>query len=132
MLIRAVCIYRAYGAHVSPATILPSSRYAGVVPSSMRGTPWYARRQAGPDMTTMSPERSRIGVGTTSRVRPPMRKIAALPRLLGALVRMKVGQIEVVSRNRNKWRGCANLGMVNMTHETIFNLVEVDDASIGL
>jgi hypothetical protein len=89
MLIRAVRIYRAYGAHVPPVTVAPSSRYVGSVPSSMRGPPWYARRQAGPDMTIMSPERSKMGIGTTSRVRPPMRNIAAFPRLSGSLVSTK-------------------------------------------
>jgi len=51
------------------------------VPSSIRGTPWYARRHAGPDMITTSPERRRIGIGSASLVRPPMRKTAALPSL---------------------------------------------------
>jgi hypothetical protein len=41
-------------------------------------------------MTMMSPERSKIGVGATSRVRPPTRKIAAFPRLVmgGKLVKV--------------------------------------------
>jgi hypothetical protein len=32
-------------------------------------------------MTMMSPERSKIEIGATSRVRPPTRKIAEFPRL---------------------------------------------------
>jgi hypothetical protein len=51
--------------------------------------PWYALRHAGPDMMTTSPERRRIGTGLTSRVRPPMRKIAELPSLLEVSVNNK-------------------------------------------
>jgi hypothetical protein len=73
----------------------------------MRGTPWYARRHAGPDMTMISPERNKIGIGATSRVRPPTRKIAAFPSLVMDRKLVKVietGMMLTRLKQEGKWR----------------------------
>ena len=41
-------------------------------------------------MMTTSPVRKRIGMGSVSRVRPPIRNIAALPRLHGQLISISI------------------------------------------
>jgi hypothetical protein len=56
----------------------------------MRGTPWYARRDA-PPISTTSPERSRSGVGAMSRVGPPIKKTQSSP-----------SEIETIGASRNR------------------------------
>lgn len=51
--------------------------------------PWYALLHSGPDMITTSPERRRIGIGSTSRVVPPSKKIVAFPSLWGSISKVK-------------------------------------------
>lgn len=83
--------------------------------------PWYARRHAGPDMITTSPDRRRIGTGSKSRVSPPMRKIAAFPRLPdGQTIHdAPMGRNEADSRDGYKGRSRAHLGAIDVRHECV-------------
>ena len=110
-----ILVVRRYASYTSqsPAPSFSSSapsRWGGSVPSRMRGTPWYARRHAGPAMTTASPERRRMAVGGASRVSPPMRKIAAQPSL-GECGKVRGVQREGIrdSRDGDEGRGRAEL-----------------------
>ena len=75
-------------------------RCGGREPSKIRGTAWYARRQAGPDMITTSPDRKSIAIGSVSLVNPPIKKMAALPRLFkntDGKIQSRTSQLEVIS-----------------------------------
>lgn len=83
--------------------------------------PWYARRHAGPDMIMTSPDRRRIGTGSASRVSPPMRKMAALPRLPdGQTIHgAPMERSEADSRDGYKGRSRAYLGAIDVSHECV-------------
>jgi hypothetical protein len=70
-------------------------------------------------MITTSPERRRIGIGSSSRVAPPNRKIAALPILQRPMVNTKCAALGESLRYRNQRGGSADLRPVDVSHESI-------------
>ena len=138
ILILAVFRNSSYGAHSAPWSL----RCGGRVPARMRGTPWYARRHEGPDMITVSPDRSKMATGSVSLVVPPMRNTAVFPSLAEISTILFDPQH---ARYGDKGGGCADFGTVYMGHERVLRslesfremngvylfLVKVDDSSIG-
>lgn len=75
-------------------------------------------------MTTISPERRRMGTGSIERVSPPMRNMAEFPRLKN-IIRSCKGKGLGDVRYRDQWGRSTNFGSINVAAERVLVTIEL-------